>query len=37
MAKRAAKKVVKNPKVPRTRNGGTQTESAFWGMISRVN
>ena len=27
------KKVVKNPKVPRTRNNQTLTESAFWGMI----
>lgn len=29
-----AKKVtVKNPRVPRTRNAETMTESAFWGMI----
>ena len=27
------KKVVKNPKVPRTRNNNTLTESAFWGFI----
>jgi hypothetical protein len=27
------KKIVKNPKVPRTRNNFTLTESAFWGFI----
>ena len=26
-------KKVRNPRVPRTRNAGTMTESAFWGMI----
>lgn len=31
--KRAVKKKVTNPKVPRTRNGGTMTESAFWSSI----
>lgn len=30
---RKAKKVVANPRVPRTRNAGTMTESAFWGFI----
>ena len=28
-----AVKKVKNPKVPRTRNNFTLTESAFWGFI----
>lgn len=30
---RKAKKVVLNPKVPRTRNAGTLTEAGFWAMI----
>ena len=29
----AVKKIVKTPKVPRTRNNFTLTESAFWGFI----
>lgn len=33
MAARKAKKVVLNPKVPRTRNGGTMTESAYFSKI----
>lgn len=28
-----AKKTVKKPKVPKTRNNATLTESAFWGFI----
>ena len=31
--KKVTKKVVLNPKVPRTRNAGTMTESMFWSMI----
>ena len=30
---RKAKKVVLNPRVPRTRNAGTMTDSMFWSMI----
>ena len=33
---RSKKKVVKNPRVARTRNSATMTESAFWGMIRAV-
>lgn len=33
MAARKAKKVVLNPKVPRTRGGGTLTESQYFGKI----
>jgi len=29
----AKKKLVKNPKVPRTRGGGTMTESQYWGKV----
>lgn len=28
-----AKRIIKTPRVPRTRNAGTMTESAFWSMI----
>ena len=28
-----AKKKVRKPRVPRTRNAGTMTEAAFWSMI----
>ena len=33
---RTKKVVVKNPRVTRTRNNGTLTESAFWGAIRAV-
>ena len=33
MTARKAKKIVLNPKVPRTRNASTMTESMFWSMI----
>ncbi len=28
-----AKRAVKKPRVPRTKNAGTMTESMFWSMI----